>query len=122
MDNHINLLDDRLKEICEKLEDLFKFHNLPFKRFETLRTPERQAELIKLGYTHTLNSKHLPNKIGKSEACDYVLFIDGKYTWDNKLKFYYDFMGGLVLSKWGDKVNWGGAFKSFYDGPHIELK
>ncbi len=69
-----------------------------------------------------MNSRHLPNKNGKSEAVDYVVYIDNKPTWDMKYKFYYDFLGGLFLHHHGDKIRWGGNFKGFYDGPHFELK
>lgn len=119
-ETHINLLDDRLKEYAVKIEDLIAYHRLPFKRFETLRSIERQRYLLSIKTTKTLLSRHLPNILGKSEAVDYVLFIDDKWSWSHK--FYYDFLGKLVTSKWGEKIRWGGDFKSFYDGPHFELK
>lgn len=122
IENHINLLDERLREIAEKLEELLAYHRLPFKRFETLRTVERQKYIFEAGHTKTMNSRHLPNKMGKSEAVDYVLFINNKLSWDNKYKYYYDFLGGMVNERWGEKIRWGGNFKSFYDGPHLELR
>lgn len=120
-ESHINLLTDELLYIAEKMEDLILYHRLPFKRFETLRTLERQAYLFQQGTTKTMQSKHLPGIDNKSRAVDYVLYIDNKWTWDSKYRFYYNFFGALVLNNFPKKIRWGGSFKSFYDGPHFEL-
>lgn len=122
IEKHPNLLDDKLLTIYNDINDnILTYHRLPFKLFETLRTPERQQYLFDQGNSKTLNSRHLPNKLGKSEAMDLVLYIDNKPTWDLKYKFYYDFLGAIVLHKYKNELRWGGNFKSFYDGPHYEL-
>lgn len=122
IERHINLLDDRLLEYAEKIEHLIFHHKLPIKRFETLRYPERQAYLVEKGYSKTLKSRHLPNERGKSEAVDYVVHIDGKWSWDRQHFFWYEFLGELVLSKYSNVLEWGGRWKSFKDLPHYQLK
>lgn len=109
----IELLDPKFKPYAQEIMGLIALHNLPFKLFETRRTRYRQEELVKKGFSKTLNSLHIDGL-----AADFVLYIDGKYTWEKK--YYYDFLGNLVLEKLGEHVRWGGKFKSFYDGPHFE--
>ena len=122
IERHINLLDDRMIEYAEKIESLIFNHKLPIKRFETLRYPERQAYLVEKGYSKTMNSRHLPNAYGKSEAVDYVVNIDGKWSWGNEHLFWYEFLGELVMSNYSNHLTWGGRWKSFRDLPHYQLK
>ena len=71
------LLDDRLLKIYQDiLVNVIQFHQLDFRLFETLRTLERQKKLFEDGYTKTLQSRHLANKSGKSEAMDIVFYVD----------------------------------------------
>lgn len=86
-----------------------------FTVIEGLRTKERQAELMKQGFTRTLNSRHI---IG--EAVDIVpLPVD----WKNPKPF------GLVAEamkraadELGVKITWGGDWKSFVDLPHYQIE
>ncbi len=117
------LLDFKLRDIYEKiLMKIIKHHNLDFRLFETLRSPERQRKLFDDGFTKTLTSKHLGNNLGKSEAMDLVFYVDGKPTWDARYRFYYTFLGNRILEDFGNDLIWGGKFKSFFDGPHFQLR
>lgn len=86
-----------------------------FTVIEGLRTKERQAELMKQGFTRTMNSRHI---IG--EAVDIVpLPVD----WNNPKPF------GLVAEamkkaadELGVKITWGGDWKSFVDLPHYQIE
>ncbi len=86
-----------------------------FTVIEGLRTKERQAELMKQGFTRTLNSRHI---IG--EAVDIVpLPVD----WNNPKPF------GLVAeamkkaaNELGVKITWGGTWKTFKDLPHYQIE
>lgn len=122
IERHPNLLDEKLLVIYQDIVDnIITFHRLPFKLFETLRTKERQQKLFDDGFSKTLNSRHLPNKLGKSEAMDIVVYIDGKWSWDNKHLFYYEFLGSKIMEKYSGILKWGRDFKSFKDYPHFEL-
>ena len=122
IERHINLLDDRMLEYAEKIEALIFQHKLPIKRFETLRYPERQAYLVEKGYSKTLKSRHLPNKYGKSEAVDYVVFIDNRWSWDIAHHYWFEFLGELVMDNYSSHIQWGGRWKSFRDLPHYQLR
>lgn len=86
-----------------------------FTVIEGLRTKERQAELMKQGFTRTLNSRHI---IG--EAVDIVpLPVD----WKNPKPFY---LVAEAMKKAADelgvKITWGGDWKSFVDLPHYQIE
>ncbi len=86
-----------------------------FTVIEGLRTKERQAELLKQGFTRTMNSRHI---IG--QAVDIVpLPVD----WENPKPF------GLVAeamkkaaAELGFKITWGGDWKKFKDLPHYQIE
>ena len=83
---------------------------------EGLRTPERQAALVRAGASRTLNSRHLTG-----HAVDVCALVDGKVRWDWPL---YPRIAGafkaaaLVLDV---PIIWGGDWPRLRDGPHFEL-
>ena len=91
---------------------------------EGLRTIERQRELVRIGASKTLNSRHLTG-----HAVDLVPFVDidkdGKveaeemYSWP----LYYKLAPVIKAAAAKEKVAliWGGDWRSFKDGPHWEL-
>jgi peptidoglycan L-alanyl-D-glutamate endopeptidase CwlK len=100
---------------------LIKYYRLPLEPFETLRTKTRQKLLIEQGFSKTYKSKHLANAKGFCEAIDFVVRIDGKWSWDNDVLHYYIFFGELVTREIGEVVEWGGHWKSFKDYPHFQF-
>lgn len=91
---------------------------------EGLRTLERQRELVRIGASKTLNSRHLTG-----HAVDLVPFVDidkdGKveteemYAWP-----LYNKLAPVIKAaalKEGVDIVWGGDWKKFRDGPHWEL-
>lgn len=96
----------------------------PFIVTEGLRTIERQRELVRIGASKTLNSRHLTG-----HAVDLVPFVDidkdGKveaeemYSWP-----LYHKLAPAILAA-ADKedvaIVWGGNWTKFRDGPHWEL-
>lgn len=109
---HINF-----KHFAYNIWQLVSYHKLPMRVFETYRSESRQQTLVAKGYSKTMKSKHLEGK-----AVDIVCYIDGKWTWDSKYLYYYNFLGGIVEEKMGNDIMWGGNFNGFYDGAHFELK
>jgi peptidoglycan LD-endopeptidase CwlK len=86
-----------------------------FTVIEGLRTPERQAELMKQGFTRTLKSRHI---IG--QAVDIVpLPVD----WNNPAPFHLvaDSMK-KAADELGVKITWGGSWVSFKDLPHYQIE
>lgn len=110
-DNLVGVHPDLVRVVKRALE----LSEVDFTVIEGLRTKERQAELLKQGFTRTMNSRHI---IG--QAVDIVpLPVD----WNNKARF------GLVAvamkkaaAELGVKITWGGDFKTFVDLPHYQIE
>jgi peptidoglycan L-alanyl-D-glutamate endopeptidase CwlK len=93
---------------------------------EGARSEERQKELLEMGATQTMKSRHL---VGK--AIDIVCYVDGEVTWD--LEYYQIVANAFALACQDLKVNlrWGGSWKvndfdlnpdnKFIDAVHFEL-
>jgi len=112
---NINKLIPELKKITELIINDLELNSIPMQIFETYRILNRQKELIAKGYSKTLKSKHL---IGK--AVDFVVFIDGKWSWNYaKYSKYFNKYGEIAE---GYGLKWGGRWESFKDYPHIEIK
>ena len=91
---------------------------------EGRRTIERQRELVRVGASNILNSRHLTG-----HAVDLVPFVDidkdGKveveemYAWP----LYHKLAPAIkaAADKEGVAIIWGGSWRSFKDGPHWEL-
>ena len=82
-----------------------------------LRTLEEQKELVAKGASKTMKSKHLEGR-----AIDFVVYINGKANWDlsNYEKVAQVFLE--VGKEQGVELEAGAFWKSFKDGPHIQLK
>lgn len=104
-----------LVRVIEKAE---AFGETPFIVTEGLRTPERQAALLKAGASQTSRSRHLTG-----HAVDLAALVDGEVRWDWPL---YDKLGEMVKRAARSltppvPIEWGGDWKTFRDGPHFQL-
>jgi peptidoglycan L-alanyl-D-glutamate endopeptidase CwlK len=83
---------------------------------EGLRTPERQAILVRAGASRTLRSRHLTG-----HAVDVAALVEGKVRWDWPL---YGRIAEAFKAAAADldvSIVWGGDWRSLKDGPHFEL-
>lgn len=96
---------------------------------EVARTKKRQEELLKAGASTTMNSRHIP-KVPRHEwygtkavshAVDFYVTVNGKVRWDWPLYAKAAAHIKSVAEKLSISIVWGGDWKSFKDGPHIEL-
>lgn len=88
---------------------------------ESVRTLERQKELVTKGASKTMKSRHLPNVDGYSEAFDIAVYVNGKLTWEEG---YYRKVAQAMFKaaiKKGIQIEWGGMWRTFFDGPHFQL-
>lgn len=83
---------------------------------EGLRTPERQAALVKAGASRTLKSRHLTG-----HAVDVAAVVDGQVRWDWPLYPRIAEAFKAVARERGVGLIWGGDWKTLRDGPHFEL-
>lgn len=89
---------------------------LDFTVLEGMRTLERQRELVRIGASQTMNSRHLTG-----HAVDLAVLVGGKVAWDWPL---YHRLAVIVKQAALDVnvlVEWGGDWKAFQDGPHWQL-
>jgi peptidoglycan L-alanyl-D-glutamate endopeptidase CwlK len=80
---------------------------------EGRRTRQRQEQLVAQGKSRTLDSKHLANASGWSEACD---IAPCPIDWEDTIGFYH-FAGYVrgIADQLGIKIRWGGDWDSDFD-------
>ena len=107
-------VDPRLVKVAELALQRSPFD---FGITEGLRTLEQQKKYLDEGKSKTLKSKHLEGR-----AIDFVIYIGGKTNWDlaNYEKVAQVFLE--VGKELGIELEAGAFWKSFKDGPHIQLK
>lgn len=89
---------------------------IDFTVLEGIRSIERQRELFDRGATTTMNSRHLTG-----HAVDIAPHVNGEISWHwpdyHKLA---EVIKQAALDQ-AVKIEWGGDWKSFKDGPHWQL-
>lgn len=83
---------------------------------EGLRSPERQAALVRAGASRTLNSRHLTG-----HAVDVAALVEGQVRWDWPLYGRIAEAFREAAKALGTPIVWGGDWPSLRDGPHFEL-
>ena len=88
-----------------------------FTVIEGRRSKARQHQLVKIGASRTMRSRHLTG-----HAVDLAPWVDGTVRWDWPL-FYPIARAMKQAAKELDvKIRWGGDWKHFKDGPHFQLQ
>lgn len=83
---------------------------------EGLRTPQRQAALVKAGASSTHNSRHLTG-----HAVDVAAWVDGQVRWEWPLYPSIAEAFKDAAQEQGVALIWGGDWPRLRDGPHFEL-
>lgn len=83
---------------------------------EGLRTPERQAALVRAGASRTKRSRHLTG-----HAVDVAALVDGQVRWDWPLYPRIAAAFKAAAARQGTEIVWGGDWPRLRDGPHFEL-
>lgn len=83
---------------------------------EGLRTPERQAALVRAGASRTRRSRHLTG-----HAVDVAALVDGQVQRDWPLYPRIAAAFKAAAARQGTAIVWGGDWPSLRDGPHFEL-
>lgn len=88
---------------------------------ETIRSVEKQRENVASGVSLTMDSRHMPNEAGESEAADIAIYVNGAITWEPK---YFRKVAGAIFKAafiLGIEIEWGGHWESLNDMPHYQL-
>lgn len=110
---------DRLKGVNPDLVSVVKLaierSDVDFMVTEGLRTKERQRELVAAGASKTMNSRHITG-----HAVDLAAYVNG-IRWDWPL--YEKIAKAMKQAAYelNIKIEWGGDWKSFKDGPHFQI-
>jgi peptidoglycan L-alanyl-D-glutamate endopeptidase CwlK len=107
---------ERLESLKPKLADVVKWAikltTQDFTVLETLRTLQRQKELLASGATRTLKSKHLMQSDGYCHAVDLGAWNDGAVTWG--FHDYYEIVQAMdkAATEHGvaGNIRWGGIW------------
>lgn len=127
-------------------KEAIKITKVDFGVSEGLRTRERQQQFYKEGKTKTLNSKHITG-----QAIDLVAYVDGKVSWKIKHYYDIARAMQEICKQQNTPIIWGAIWdtplnklsfdlenevnsyqtrfkrrnpnrRSFFDGPHFELR
>ena len=83
---------------------------------EGLRTPDRQAALVRAGASQTKRSRHLTG-----HAVDIAALVDEQVRWDWPLYPRIAAAFKAAAARQGTAIVWGGDWTTLRDGPHFEL-
>ncbi|HST91324.1 MAG TPA: M15 family metallopeptidase [Brevundimonas sp.] len=83
---------------------------------EGVRSPHRQAALVRAGASRTLKSRHLTG-----HAVDVAALVDGQVRWDWPLYPRIAAAFKAAAARQGTAIVWGGDWPRLKDGPHFEL-
>lgn len=103
-------------DLVKVVERAIEITAVDFMVTEGLRTPERQAELLKAGATQTKNSRHLTG-----HAVDVAAVVDGKVCWSFAPYGKIAQAMKQAAEELGVAIVWGGEWVTLKDGPHFEL-
>ena len=90
--------------------------DIDFTVLEGMRTMSRQRKLVASGASRTLRSRHLTG-----HAVDIAPLVDGKVSWDWPIYHRLAPTIKRAAQDVGVKIEWGGDWRSFKDGPHWQL-
>jgi len=87
-----------------------------FRVIEGLRTLDRQRILVQKGASRTMKSRHLTG-----HAVDLAPLVDGQISWD--WQYFHPIAAAMkdAAKRLGLRVEWGGDWRKFKDGPHWQL-
>lgn len=88
---------------------------------EGVRDEDTQKKYVEEGKSKTMKSNHLIQKDGYSHAFDFAVYLGSSITWE--IGYYRKVVQAIFTAaiELGIQIESGALWKSFVDGPHIEL-
>ena len=118
-DRSIKNLEGVDTRMCDIVKLAITITKQDFTVTEGLRTLARQKQLVKEGYSKTLNSKHLTGL-----AVDMYPYYDGSVHVNAPHEKFLAISQAMkeAAEQLGYNITWGGDWKSFVDKPHYQLE
>lgn len=104
------------QDLVKVVKRAIEISRVDFSVIEGVRTVERQKELVKKGASKTMRSRHL-----SGHAVDLGAWVDGKLSWDVEYYHKISYAMKQAAKELDVQIEWGGDWKSFFDGPHFQL-
>ena len=88
---------------------------------EGVRSIETQKQYVAEGKSKTMDSHHLKQEDGYSYAIDFVVYLGADITWE--IGYYRKVIQAFMTAaiELGVQIEAGGLWRTFVDGPHIQL-
>ena len=85
------------------------------------RSVAEQKHLVDSGKSWTMDSKHLYQSDGFAHAVDFVVYVNGKVSWD--IQYYRPVVQAIFKAAihLGIQIEAGALWRTVVDGPHVEL-
>jgi peptidoglycan L-alanyl-D-glutamate endopeptidase CwlK len=103
-------------DLVKVVERAIELTTVDFMVTEGLRSMERQIELVKAKKSKTMNSRHLTG-----HAVDLAAWVKKSVSWEWKHYETIALAMKTAAMQVGVKIEWGGDWQSFKDGPHFQL-
>lgn len=103
-------------DLVRVVERAIQISAVDFRVIEGIRTLAKQKELVAVGASQTLKSRHLTG-----HAVDLAALVNGKVRWDWPL---YDKIAAAMKQASKElniPIEWGGDWRTFKDGPHFQI-
>ncbi len=103
-------------DLVRVVERAIQISAVDFRVIEGVRTLAKQKELVAVGASQTLKSRHLTG-----HAVDLAALVNGKVRWDWPL---YDKIAAAMKQASKElniPIEWGGDWRTFKDGPHFQI-
>lgn len=109
-------LDGVHPDLVKVVKRAIKITDIDFGVTQGVRSIEEQIKLVEAGASRTMKSRHLTG-----HAVDVVAYFEGGISWHCPLyEKIADAMKKAAVELDVD-IEWGGDWKSFFDGPHFQL-
>lgn len=104
------------EDLVRVVERALEISKVDFTVLEGVRSLEKQKRNFASGASLTMNSRHLTG-----HAVDLGAWVDDDVSWHGA--YYHQIADAMfqAASELGVEIEWGGHWKSIFDGPHFEL-
>lgn len=108
-------------DLVRVVERAIEITEMDFSVIEGLRTPERQARLVKTGASQTHNSKHIKQADGYGHAVDLVPWLDTDGNGTKEISWHWEHYYPIAAAmrqaarELGVRIRWGGHWGVYLD-------